>query len=85
MNVGKNNSLSHIQHEHNFATPYTNASKLFINITLMYNNNNSSDVLSATIIEITQTKIKFNIKKISTTETSWTNDVYAHVHITQLV
>ena len=26
--------------------------------------------------EVTQNKIKFNIKKISTTETTWTNNVF---------
>ena len=51
----------------------------------MYTNNSSSDVLSATITEITTTKIIFNVKKIHTTEIYWSNNVYAHVHITQLV
>lgn len=88
ISVGTNASSSYIPITYTFATPYANASKLFINLSLAYNNSSSSDVINATITEITTTGFKFNVKKIPTssfTDTTWSNSVVAHAHITQLV
>jgi hypothetical protein len=66
--------------------PYTDSNKLFFTIT--FNNNpgtsgaGSNYAFSSTIVSVTITTMKFNVKRIDSTA-AWSNNLIAHIIITE--